>query len=175
MSYWIQLRSQQMLRGVKDTSLQKITLFHVIYYMLTPLIFYVCLLFLHCVTPLSKISDSATDWTDNINRLKIGMCLTIVTINLRGHCSCLFEILSGVIHMDCDHVSVHLQLPFRTEAFPDLLTVFPVSIEIRETESLSHPFGTWGKQTHRKSDKTEIGGKVQDDDINTKHYHIGDK
>lgn len=66
----------------------------------------------------------------------------MVTRSLKRHCSRSFEASSREIQIDSDKVSVHRQFPFRTNAFPDLLIVFPVFAEIRDKESLSHPLGT---------------------------------
>jgi hypothetical protein len=55
--------------------------------------------------------------------------------------------------MDSVKLSVQRQVPFLTDPFPDLDSVFPVSTEIMYTKSLSHPFGTWIFQIYHNPKK----------------------
>lgn len=57
------------------------------------------------------------------------------------HSSISFDSLSWGIHMDSEKVSVHWQVPLRTVALLAFAIVFPVSIEISDKTSLSHPLG----------------------------------
>lgn len=55
-------------------------------------------------------------------------CLTVATRNLKR-----YSLSISVIHIDSEKASVHLQVPFLTDTFPDLRTAFPDSEEIRDT------------------------------------------
>ena len=66
----------------------------------------------------------------------------MATTSLKRHSSTSFEASSCGIQIESDKVSVHRQFPVRTDDFPVLVVVLPVSTEIIETQSLSHPLGT---------------------------------
>lgn len=66
----------------------------------------------------------------------------MATTSLKRHCCISFEASLCEIQTDSWSVSSHQQFPLCTNAFPDLVMDFPVSIETIETKSLSHPFGT---------------------------------
>lgn len=80
---------------------------------------------------------------------------TMPTTNLMMYSSVSFEALTSGIQIESEKVSVHRQVPFLADAFPDLAIVFPVPAVISDRESLSHPFGTCSckimlaGQTHR--------------------------
>lgn len=68
--------------------------------------------------------------------------ITMETTNLKRRSSSSFDESSFDIHTDSTSVSVHIQFPFLTIPFPNFATVLPVSTEIIDRKSLSHPFGT---------------------------------
>lgn len=72
---------------------------------------------------------------------------TMETMSLNRQSSRSFEESSWETHIDSDRVSLHWQLPLRTTALLDFAIAFPVSTETTDTNSLSHPLGTWKSQT----------------------------
>lgn len=67
----------------------------------------------------------------------------MATTSLNKHSSITSELSPRTIQIDSEKASAHRQFPFRTDALLDLVMVLPVSTEMIDTKSLSHPFGTF--------------------------------
>lgn len=79
---------------------------------------------------------------------------TMATISLRSQSSISLEELSLEIDIDSEKLSDHWQPPLRTDTLLDFAIVLPFSTETTETNSLSHPLGTY-KHLNQHSFLTE--------------------